>query len=255
MPNLYGDIVSDITAQISGSVGLAGTANIGQHCAMFEAIHGSAPDIAGKGIANPSGLIKASVLMLNHIGQQEVAERIINAWLKTIEDGIHTGDIFKVGVSKKTVSTNEFTNAVIERLGQLPKQFEIAKFNKEMQISIPAYSRKKSAHKLLKGVDVFVDWKGEDPNILASRLQKLSKDLHLTMITNRGVKVWPNGFNETFCTDHWRCRFEKVNGEVAKANQIPELLTKALLENIDVIKTENLYDFDGVRGYSLGQGQ
>ena len=103
MPNLYGDILSDVAAQIAGSVGLAGSANIGEHGAMFVAIHGSTPRRAGLNMANPSGLILASVLMLAHIGQASVAETIHNAWLKTIEDGIHTYDIFKPGISKEKV--------------------------------------------------------------------------------------------------------------------------------------------------------
>src|SRR5690606_10971564 len=96
-PNLYGDIISDIAAEVTGSVGLAGSSNIGIGGAMFEAIHGSAPDIAGKGIANPSGLLLGAVMMLVHIGQSDVAEKIHNAWLKTIEDGLHTGDIYREG--------------------------------------------------------------------------------------------------------------------------------------------------------------
>jgi isocitrate dehydrogenase len=255
MPNLYGDIVSDITAQISGSVGLAGTANVGEGVAMFEAIHGSAPDIAGRGIANPSGLLRAAVLMLNHVGQQEVAEKISNAWLKTIEDGIHTPDIYKPDVSKQRVSTNEFTKAVIDRLGQVPDQLDKVVFDKKVSLNIPVYQRKEPSLKTLKGVDVFVDWKGKNPDELATQLQKLNSEIQLTMITNRGVKVWPDGFEETFCTDHWRCRYEVENGDPAKQKSIPDLLQKALVEGVDVIKTENLYEFDGVRGYSLGQGQ
>lgn len=254
MPNLYGDIVSDITAQISGSVGLAGTANIGESCAMFEAIHGSAPDIAGKNIANPSGLIRASVLMLNHLGQQDVAERIKNAWSCTIEQGIHTPDIYTEGISKEMVGTKEFAEAVIFRMGNKPKKLVSAEYDKSVKLNIPPYKRKTST-KMLKGVDVFVDWDGSNPDELASHLLKLNSDIKLTMITNRGVKVWPEGFEETFCTDHWRCRFEVENGHPAKNESVPELLSKALLANLDVIKTENLYEFDGVRGYSLGQGQ
>ncbi len=120
MPNLYGDVVSDIAAQITGSVGLGGSANIGETCAMFEAIHGSAPMIAGQGIANPSGLLQGSVMMLNHLGETESAEKIQNAWLKTLEDGIHTADIFKEGVSKTLANTKEFTQAVIANLGSMP---------------------------------------------------------------------------------------------------------------------------------------
>jgi isocitrate dehydrogenase len=255
MPNLYGDIVSDITAQISGSVGLAGTANVGNSCAMFEAIHGSAPDIAGKNVANPSGLIRASVMMLNHMGQQDIAERIKNAWAKTIEDGLHTADIFTAEKSKSLLGTKEFAEAVIFRMGSKPKCLDTAEYARDVQLNMPLYTRKKPAKKTLKGVDVFVDWKGLNADELASMLKRLNSDIKLTMITNRGVKVWPEGFEETFCTDHWRCRYEVENGHPAKNSSIHELLKNALDENIDVIKTENLYEFEGIRGYSLGQGQ
>ena len=255
MPNLYGDVVSDIAAQISGSVGLAGSANIGASVAMFEAIHGSAPDIAGKNIANPSGLLRGAVMMLNHIGQQDVAEKVINAWSCTIEDGIHTADIYRDDVSKQKVGTKEFAQAVIDRLGKKPKELATADFATDVKLNLPTYQRREKANKVLKGVDVFVDWGGDKPDELAERLQKLNSDIKLSMITNRGVKVWPEGFEETFCTDHWRCRFEVGNGNPAGRHSIPDLLNKALEENIDVIKTENLYEFDGQRGYSLGQGQ
>lgn len=254
-PNLYGDVVSDIAAQISGSVGMAGSANIGELCAMFEAIHGSAPDIAGKDIANPSGLLQSAIMMLNHIGQQDVAELIKNAWSCTIEDGIHTADIFKDGTSRQRAGTRAFADAVISRLGQKPKQMQVAEFDKGVQLNLPKYRRKPASSKVLKGVDIFVDWKGGDANLLAAQLSRLNRDIALTMITNRGVKVWPEGFEETFCTDHWRCRFEVKNGKPAEKSSVLELLSQALQEQIDVIKTENLYEFDGVKGYSLGQGQ
>ena len=255
MPNLYGDIVSDITAQISGSVGLAGTANVGETCAMFEAIHGSAPDIAGQNVANPSGLLRGAVMMLNHIGEPAVAERVKNAWSCAIEEGIHTADIYSEGISKQQVGTKEFTEAVINRLGQTPKSLGVAEYARNVRINIPAYVRRTPAKKMLKGVDVFVDWKGKNADELATQLVTLNSDIKLTMITNRGVKVWPEGFEETFCTDHWRCRYEVENGHPADRSSIPQLLSQALEKKIDVIKTENLYEFDGERGYSLGQGQ
>jgi isocitrate dehydrogenase len=252
MPNLYGDIISDITAQISGSVGLAGSANIGQEVAMFEAIHGSAPLIAGKNIANPSGLLKAAVLMLNHIGASKTAQEIENAWLCTIEDGIHTEDIYTPGVSTQLVGTDAFAQAIIERLGRTPKQLSPAQLASGKGIKLPAYQRRAPQAKTLDGVDVFVDWKGNDAAQLAEQLQKLYGTLTLQLITNRGVKVWPNGFDETFCTDHWRCRFQADN---AKASDIYKLLESADALGIDIIKTENLYRFNQQRGYSLGQGQ
>src|SRR6266536_6032412 len=120
MPNLYGDILSDVAAQIAGSVGLAGSANIGDRCAMFEAIHGSAPRRAGQNVANPSGLLLGAVMMLVHIGQTEAASRVHNAWLKTIEDGVHTYDVYTEGTSTAKVGTREFAQAVVERLGARP---------------------------------------------------------------------------------------------------------------------------------------
>jgi isocitrate dehydrogenase len=256
-PNLYGDVVSDIAAQISGSVGLAGSANIGESIAMFEAIHGSAPPIAGKNVANPSGLLRAAIMMLNHLGQQEIAEHIKNAWSCTIEEGIHTEDIYKEGISTQCVSTEAFATAVIERLGHKPKALKPANYAHGVSLRIPKYKRKRATNKVLKGVDVFVDWKGENVEKLAQNLQRLNNGIELTMITNRGVKVWPNGFEETFCTDHWRCRFEPTSDADEKVHKsaIPEIMSKAIQENIDIIKSENLYEFDGKRGYSLGQGQ
>src|SRR6202035_5816636 len=133
MPNLYGDILSDVAAQIAGSVGLAGSANIGARCAMFEAIHGSAPRRAGQNLANPSGLLLGSVMMLVHIDQPAVATNVHNAWLRTIEDGIHTYDIYVDGVSKQRVGTREFADAVIARMGQVPEQLKAVSYTSAPQ--------------------------------------------------------------------------------------------------------------------------
>lgn len=254
--NLYGDIISDIAAEIAGSVGLGGSANIGEECAMFEAIHGSAPDIAGKNIVNPSGLIQAAVMMLTHIGQTGVAQKIQHAWLKTIEEGIHTKDIFKNGSSKKEVTTSEFTLQVLSNLGEKPSFLKInAQFGKAA-LKLPKYVRKPATAKKLVGVDLFVHWPGSNPNELATQLTAIeSGDVVLSMITNRGVKVWPKGFEETFCTDHWRCRFTSDVGIAISKEDIIELLKQANELNIDVIKTENLYEFNGKAAFSLGQGQ
>jgi len=256
MPNLYGDVLSDVAAQITGSVGLAGSANIGEECSMFEAIHGSAPRRAGQNVANPSGLLQGAIMMLNHIGQTEVAEKIQNAWLKTLEDGIHTYDIFKEGISKEKVSTSEFANAVIANLGQKPNLLKSVSYSNNTALNLPKYIRKPAANKQLVGVDLFVHWNGTNPDELAEKLKSIEESgVKLTMITNRGIKVWPNGFQETFCTDHWRCRYKSnTGGKISKTNII-ELLKNALTHQIDSIKTENLYEFDGKAAYSLGQGQ
>ncbi len=256
MPNLYGDVLSDVAAQITGSVGLAGSANIGEECSMFEAIHGSAPRRAGQNVANPSGLLQGAIMMLNHIGQTEIAEKVQNAWLKTLEDRIHTYDIFKEGTSKQKVGTKEFANAVIQNLGQKPTILKSVSYANNSALNLPKYKRKPAAKKELVGVDIFVHWAGSNPNELAEKIKQIeSKEIKLSMITNRGIKVWPDGFKETFCTDHWRCRFKPTgNTEINKSNII-ELLQNAISTNIDTIKTENLYSFNGEAGYSLGQGQ
>ena len=254
--NLYGDVLSDIAAQIAGSVGLAGSANIGEECSMFEAIHGSAPRRAGQDLANPSGLLQGAVMMLNHIGQTVVAEKVQNAWLKTIEDGVHTYDIYKEGISTKKVGTQAFADAVIANLGQKPSILKAVDYSNCAALELPKYIRKQAKKKELVGVDVFFHWTGSSPDQLAETILKLnSDDLQLTMITNRGIKVWPDGFNETFCTDHWRCRFKNPNGGLIEKSQILSILNNTLTLGVDYIKTENLYNFDGKAGFSLGQGQ
>lgn len=256
MPNLYGDVLSDVAAQITGSVGLAGSANIGEECSMFEAIHGSAPRRAGQDVANPSGLLQGAIMMLNHIGQTAVAEKVQNAWLKTLEEGIHTYDIYKEGISKQKVGTKAFADAVIANLGKKPSIFQPVSYANNAALSLPKYKRKSPAVKTLEGVDLFVHWNGHDANELAMKLNTVYKEgIQLSMITNRGIKVWPDGFKETFCTDHWRCRFKPTEGVQISNATIPSLLMAAVENGIDIIKTENLYAFDGKQAYSLGQGQ
>lgn len=256
MPNLYGDVLSDVAAQIAGSVGLAGSANIGEECAMFEAIHGSAPRRAGQNMANPSGLLQGAVMMLNHIGETAAAEKIQNAWLKTIEDGIHTYDVFKDGISKLKVGTSEFADAIIANLGQKPTLFKEASYSNNKALNLPKYQRKTPKTKELIGVDIFVHWFGTDPTALSEIMKKIENSTSaLYMISNRGIKVWPEGFEETFCTDHWRCRFKAKEGNVISNQDVIQLLSNALNNNIDVIKTENLYTFDGKEAFSAAQGQ
>ncbi|MEM7800964.1 MAG: NADP-dependent isocitrate dehydrogenase [Chloroflexota bacterium] len=253
LPNLYGDILSDVTAHLKGSVGLAPSANIGEQIAMFEPVHGSAPFLAGKNVANPSGMILAGVKMLAHINQVEVAERIHNAWLKTIEDGIHTADIYG-RMSRHKVGTAEFAAAVIDRLGAKPAVLT-PKSYLPLDLSDVFSQRPAQRRKELVGVDVFVDWP-YDLKTLARRLNVASGlYLDLKMITNRGIQVWPQGFPETFHTDHWRCRFEAKDDVSFTHYDLTLLLSRIEKAGLDFIKIENLYTFDGLRGYSLGQGQ
>jgi isocitrate dehydrogenase len=253
MPNLYGDILSDVAAQIAGSVGLAGSANIGDQCAMFEAIHGSAPRRAGQNLANPSGLLHGALLMLVHIDQPEAAERIHNAWLKTLEDGVHTYDIYKEGVSKQKVGTKEFAEAVASRMGQRPQTLKPVSYRHAPKQTLASKLKDRvRSNKELVGIDVFVDWSARDAKAFGKKIEALSGDgLKLKVINNRGVKVYPDGFEETFCSDHWRCRFMgAANGKPVNHKQIISLLQRFNENGLDFIKTEHLYTFNGERGFS-----
>ncbi len=253
-PNLYGDIISDIAAEASGSVGLAGSANVGADVAMFEAVHGSAPDIAGKGVANPSGLLRGAIMMLDHLNHDRVAETIENAWLATLEAGLHTADVYGAKSTEK-LSTQAFADAVIDRLGERPQHLPQAHYT-DAEVSVAVHPTPR-ADKALVGVDVFLDWDedGRQPATLGDRLRTLDGDgLRLKLITNRGVKVYPDGLPETFWTDHWRCRFVAADDTVAPA-QVVALQGRLVEAGLDVIKTENLYTFDGERAYSLAQGE
>jgi len=254
--NLYGDVLSDIAAQVAGSVGLAGSANVGESVSMFEAVHGSAPDIAGRDVANPSGLIYAATQMLVHLGQAELAATIKNAWLATIESGIHTADVYRQGLSEREVGTSAFTDAVIARLGEEPKVLRPVRYHTGGITVEP--SETPATRKELVGVDVFVDWaeEGREPEVLGRLLESAAPEgWKLKMITNRGVKVYPDGLPETFRTDHWRCRFLPADGGPTRFGAVLRLLGALEERRVDVIKTEHLYTFDGRTGYSLGQGE
>jgi isocitrate dehydrogenase len=259
MPNLYGDILSDVAAQITGSVGLGGSANIGTGYAMFEAIHGSAPRRAGQDLANPSGLLLGAIQMMVYIGQPKVAEKVHNAWLKTLEDGIHTYDLYDEASSKQKVGTEGFANAVIERLGQKPTTLPVVSYASATQPKLSEYTPGKPEKKELVGVDIFLDWDeaGRNAEKLGGELSRHSSGpLTLQLITNRGVKVYPEGMEETFCTDHWRCRFSSKKMDQATASRdVIDLMASLEAAGFDIIKTENLYRFDGKLGFSLGQGQ
>jgi isocitrate dehydrogenase len=259
LPNLYGDILSDVAAQIAGSVGLAGSSNIGVHAAMFEAIHGSAPRIAGQNVANPSGLFLGSILMLLHIGQTEVAERAHNAWLCAIEDGIHTGDIFEEHVSKQKVGTKEFAQAVVDRLGKKPQYLKTISYQKgESSLGkIFPYVRPTEKRELI-GVDVFVEYTKGSADDLGTLLSTCEEnDLKLEMIDNRGMTVWPNKVPGIFCSDSFRARFKLPDGKtgIIEHRAILALLERITTVGLEFLKTELLYNFDGKPGFTRGQGQ
>ena len=263
MPNLYGDIASDIAAQIAGSVGIAGSANIGDEYAMFEAIHGSAPRRAGQGIANPSGLLHGAIMMLVHIGQPEVASRIHNAWIRTLEDGIYTYDIAR-RTGKPSVGTMEFAEAIIKRLGQLPLTREPVRYAPANGASPVQSLKERTRPRLvlnpkreLHGVDVFLYHEDRNPEALGKKLEALAgPEFRLVVIANRGTKVYPDGFTESYCSDNWWCRFERAEGAPAPDfRAVRSLLQRLEDAGLEWIRLENLYLFDGKPAYSMAQGQ
>jgi isocitrate dehydrogenase len=256
MPNLYGDILSDVAAQIAGSVGLAGSANIGERFAMFEAIHGSAPRRANQNMANPSALMLGAVMMLVHINQTDVAERVHNAWLRTLEEGMHTYDIYDEGVSREKVGTREFAEAVVARLGKQPETLKAVSYKPATDDATKAKqatNARAAAKKETVGVDVFLDWTKGSGEELGAALGRLGGEgLKLSLITNRGVKVWPQGSAEILLSDHWSCRFtSETDGGAVTHAQIISLLGRIADAGFDFVKTENLCNFDGQRAYSL----
>lgn len=259
--NLYGDIISDIAAEVSGSVGLGGSSNIGAHGAMFEAIHGSAPDIAGMGIANPSGLLHGAILMLQHIGAPDAAESIHNAWLKTLEDGIHTGDIFNTDISKEKVGTTDFAKAVIERLGEKPETFKPVSYGSNegrsckidlKAISLPPVSKGKKRI----GFDAFLNWREtNNANDLGEKLKPcIAEGLTLEMIATKGLMVWPNAVNPVMDSDLWRCRIISTDKDMT-SNIMTGQIQSLFDSGFEVVKIESLYHDNDDKLYSLAQGQ
>ena len=266
MPNLYGDILSDVAAQIAGSVGLAGSANIGEHCAMFEAIHGSAPRRAGQDLANPSGLLLGGVMMLVHIGQPEVAERVHNAWLRTIEDGIHTYDIFdETGQQAEGRHRAASPSAVIDRLGQRPDHLKAVSYDAAPAAASAAETADGAdapppgaPKKKLVGVDVFLDWTGGSPDDLgrsagaAGRAGPGAEDDHQPR--REGLAEGParDLLHRSLALPLPGRRRTAPRSTTARSSSCSAGSTAA---GLDFIKTENLCTFDGEPGFSLGQGQ
>jgi isocitrate dehydrogenase len=260
LPNLYGDVASDVVAQVAGSVGLAGSANIGDDFAMFEAIHGSAPRRAGQNLANPSGLLNGAIMMLVHIGQNEVAEAVENAWLTTIEDKIFTYDLARnareAGDQQFTeVGTREFAQAIIDRLGRRPEQLKAANYTSGApRIARPTVKDVRGAQMSLRGVDVFLHEPGRQPAEFGPALEQAAgPDFTLVVVSNRGQVVYPGAYTGGTLTDQYYCRYE-ADGERDHA-QIRALLERLERAGFRWIKLENLYYMDGQRAYTLGQGQ
>lgn len=256
--NLYGDIISDVVAEVSGSVGLAGSGNIGVKYAMFEAIHGSAPAMQDKKAANPSGILSGAIMMLAHIGQGTVASRVHNALLKTIEDGIATKDFYNQSKSSKLVNTHDFAQAVIANLGSEPKTFVAQKYadfafeNDINNIQITA-TNAQSAKQDTVGVDFYIACTKESSEFYNAISKLAQGNLKFQMMSFRGMVFDPETqFAKGTVADYWRCRFiasQTTQSEIiALANKLNE-------SGYSITSMYTLYNYDGVRGFTLAQGQ
>lgn len=259
LTNLQGDIVSDLCAGLVGGLGFAPSANIGDHICIFEAVHGTAPDIAGKNIANPTALLLSGLSMLRHLGFMENAATIENALLYTLESGVHTGDFGDKSIA--SVNTTEFANAIIGNFGKLPahgakptmpnKPITPTHFKLEEN---PLIMSKEAANEAIVGVDFFVEFAGQPNDVADKCLNVIGDKFKLVTISNRGTQVWPKGSVFTNVVNQYRCRVESVNDAPIDQSAVAELYLKFQAE-FKVCSLELLNMWDGKKAYSLAQGQ
>lgn len=259
LTNLQGDIVSDLCAGLVGGLGFAPSANIGDHISIFEAVHGTAPDITGKNIANPTALLLSGIGMLRHLGLMEQAATIENALLFTLESGVHTGDFGDK--SKPSVNTTEFANAIIANLGKLPAHNPRAIIpNHYVTPTIfkleknPMLETKESIEEVIVGVDLFLESNEQPTAVAAKCLEQTGNIFKLSTISNRGTQVWPKGSVFTNLINQYRCRFESIDDKPLTQQDLLDLQQK-LSTSFKICSSETLNMWDGKKGYSLAQGQ
>jgi len=260
LTNLQGDIVSDLCAGLVGGLGFAPSANIGDNISIFEAVHGTAPDIAGKGIANPTALLLSGISMLRFLGYSANAATIENALLYTLEQGVHTGDFGEKGTP--SLNTVQFADAIISNLGEQPAQGAVIAtedFEAKHGIS-PVQNKlrftKEGVVEEMIGVDVFVeaDMQPDELATIAKKHLRYNENFELVMISNRGTQVWPTGSIYTELVNEYRIRFEKKEGSTIRQKEILHI-SADLSEDVKICSVEFLMNFNGKRGYTLAQGQ
>lgn len=259
LTNLQGDIVSDLCAGLVGGLGFAPSANIGDHISIFEAVHGTAPDIAGKNIANPTALLLSGFGMLRHLGLMETSAMIENALLYTLESGVHTGDFGDKSIP--ALSTTEFAAAIIGNFGKIPANnpkpaianHYVTPTHFKLEKN-PMLESIEMGQEEIVGVDMFIE-SNEQPTIIAEKAMKHTLDVFkLVTITNRGTQVWPKGSVFTNLVNQYRCRFESIGDMPVTQVEILELY-KRLMQDYKICSTELLNMWDGKKAYSLAQGQ
>ena len=259
LTNLQGDIVSDLCAGLVGGLGFAPSANIGDHISIFEAVHGTAPDIAGKNIANPTALLLSGFAMLRHLGLMEVAAILENALLYTLESGMHTGDFGNKAI--QSLSTTEFAQAIIQNIGKTPEHqpkpilpnqpptpthFKLA--------ANPMLESADHAKVTIVGVDMFIESNLQPDEVAEKCLHHTGELFKLVTISNRGTQVWPKGSSFTNLVNQYGCRFESVAGVAVTQVDVLELYRR-LMQDFKICSTELLNQWGDKKAYSLAQGQ
>ncbi len=239
MPNLYGDIISDLCAGLVGGLGVAPGGNIGDHYAVFEAVHGSAPDIAGKGIANPTALLLSGLQLLRHLGLAMHALVIERALHRTLEEGIKTRDL------GGTATTEAFTAAIIERLEiiQLPEEEQKTH---PMNLGAIPLRYHRPAEVRCVGVDVFL----EHPGATFPELPQQVGTLQFVALTNRGTRLSLDEPATVLLVDHYRARYQTADGSAVEDDHIVALLQQLTSSGIRWMHVEKLFELDGHKGFS-----
>ncbi len=259
LTNLQGDIVSDLCAGLVGGLGFAPSANIGDHISIFEAVHGTAPDIMGKNIANPTALLLSGLAMLRHVGLSENAAIIENALLYTLESGIHTGDFGDK--TKASVNTTQFADAIIGNFGKQPevgpREIIANKPGTPAPLKLEINSMmvsKEGINETIVGVDLFIE-SDEQPTVIAEKCKRhAGVKFDLLSISNRGTQVWPTGSVYTNLVNQYNVRFERMDTEPLNQQDIIGLYV-SMSGNFKICSFELLNMWGDKKAYSLAQGQ
>ena len=232
--NMNGDIISDLTSGLVGGLGIAPSANIGTEYAMFEAVHGAAPDIAGKNKANPTAMILSTIMMCRYIGQEELADTIENALALTFHQNKMTGDLTK----DQPLSTKEFTESVIKNLGSSIEDFQPSSFK---SIQMPPIRKEKVNPGSCHGVDIIII--SDTPYLsLKDELDKISNKYTLkpVKLSNRGKLIESEETEQII--PQWFCRFSTKENQEITNNKITELLDE-VSKSYHWVQCEKLFNF------------
>lgn len=243
--NMNGDILSDLASGLVGGLGVAPSANVGNEVQIFEAVHGTAPDIAGKDLANPTAMILSAVMLLRGLNLPAKASALESALYRTLEEGYKTRDLSP----GSEIGCKEFTDLVGERI-DLSNTPEPQYRSIELSNLTPNEAQTYPDNREQWGVDIFLE-SVSSPNELGANLSALAEKsgFELVMISNRGTSVWPEAKYLPALVDHFRCRFKQTE------NTDLNLLIGSVGEHYRWMHIEKLEMYDGEEGFTMAQGQ